>query len=103
LADGRIVAVEFDRNEVAIDAGGAQLLQFAAYDENGRRLKQGVWTGSRGNSRLLYYWGEPVRLVVDVATGSVDRMIAFDIEKRPVDRAAYARFKESIEWQQELD
>ncbi len=102
LPSGDTVAVAFNKNEITFSADHADVIQTAAYDARGRRLKQDQYSRNRGGKRSLYFWGVPVKFQIDVSAKTIDRLIPFDIERRPVDKTAYSAFKESIENQRDV-
>lgn len=97
LQSGDTVAVAFDKNEISYHAGKAAVIQTAAYDARGNRLKQDQYTRNKGGRRTIYFWGVPAKLEVDVSTRTVSRLIPFDIRQRPVDETAYRAYKQTIE------
>jgi predicted Zn finger-like uncharacterized protein len=102
LPSGGTVSVAFDKNEITFDAGNADVIQTVAYDFRGKRLKQDQYSRSRGGKRSIYFWGVPVKFQIDVSTKTIERLIPFDIERRPVDRTAYSAFKLAIENQRHV-
>ncbi len=102
LPSGRAVAIAFNKNEITFSADHADVIQTAAYDARGRRLKQDQYIRNRGGKRSIYFWGVPVKFQIDVSAKTIDRLIPFDIERRPVDKAAYSAFKRSIENQRDV-
>ena len=73
-----------------------------AYDEFGKRLKQGSYTSMKGGKRKIYFWGLPTRFEMDLATKTLEKKIRFDIRKRPLDEKAYSRFKTTIDNHREV-
>ncbi len=51
---------------------------------------------------MVYFWGQPVTFVVDVATKSIEKLIPFEIKQRQVDEAAYGAFKKDIKIHREV-
>jgi hypothetical protein len=93
LSNGRTIQVNFNRNEIAYKAGKATIIRLHAYDAQNRRLKMDNYANTRKGLKLHYFWGVPTRVEMDVATAHVQRLIKFDLRRRPVDTKAYDAFK----------
>jgi len=102
LPSGKKVAVSFNKNEIAYDAGKADVIQTVAYDARGKRLKQDQYTRNKGGKRMIYFWGVPVKFEFDVAANTISKQISFDLQKRPVDVSAYLAYRRSVENQREV-
>ena len=102
LPSGDQVSVTFNKNEITYSAGKANIIQTGAYDAAGKRLKQDNYIGNKDGKRSIYFWGQPVKFDLDVATKTLKRQIPFDIKQRPLDENAYQAFKQTIENQREI-
>ncbi|MEJ2429879.1 MAG: hypothetical protein P8075_13315 [Deltaproteobacteria bacterium] len=103
LPSGQRIKVTFNKNQIACTTGKIPVIQFMAYDSEGRRLKHDNYTEGRGSGEwLAYFWGEPTRLVMDLSTRRIEKTIPFDHQKRPVDQSAYRKFRRDIEVQREI-
>jgi hypothetical protein len=96
LPAGKPIKVTFNQNEITLDAGRSDVIQLMAFDARGLKLKKDGYTGIRGNSKKMYFWGLPFQFVIDVATESINKTINFDVRKRTVDEARYTKFKQDI-------
>jgi predicted Zn finger-like uncharacterized protein len=102
LASGQKVVVTFDKNQITYNTGKSEVLQIAAYDVNGRRLKKGKISG---NSKLRYthrFWGQPTKFIMDVATQKIVKIIPFDFRKSTVNHASYKTYKQEIKHKREV-
>ncbi|MBW2443343.1 MAG: zinc-ribbon domain-containing protein [Deltaproteobacteria bacterium] len=97
LVAGDPVTVDFNKNEISYGAGNAHVIQVAAYDSFGKRLKQGSYSSNQGGRRKLYFWGQPFRFEMDLATRTRVKKIKFDIRQRPLAEAAYLAYQQTIE------
>ncbi|UCD81612.1 MAG: zinc-ribbon domain-containing protein [Desulfobacterales bacterium] len=102
LPSGDEISVTFNQNEITYSSGDANVIQTAAYDARGKRLKQDQYTRNRGKQRIIYFWGIPAKLVMDVSGTTIKKLVPFDIERRPVDEKAYLAYKQSIENQRDV-
>ncbi len=102
LPSGRQIKVSFNQNEITFDAGKADIIQTMAYDSQGRRLRKGSYTGIKGNQKKIYFWGLPIKFVIDVTSQKIKKTIDFDIKQRPVNEAGYTKFKKEIENHREI-
>jgi hypothetical protein len=102
LPSGKPVKVSFNKNEITLDAGKAEIIQSMAFDAKGRRLRKDSYTGTRGNQKKIYFWGLPATFAIDVATQKIKKTIQFDHQQRPVDEASYTQFKKNIENHREI-
>ena len=93
LAIGKKVAVSFNKNEITLAAGKADIIQTMSFDAQGRRLKRDAYTRHQDGKLLLYFWGEPVRFEMDIAVNKIAKTIHFDIRQRPVQEDAYLSFQ----------
>jgi hypothetical protein len=96
LPSGQPIKVVFHQNEITLDAGNADVIQSVAFDAQGLRLRRDGYTGINGSRKKMYFWGVPVRFVIDVATGIIDKTIDFDVRQRTVDETRYSKFKRDI-------
>ncbi|MGD9188795.1 MAG: zinc-ribbon domain-containing protein [Desulfobacteraceae bacterium] len=96
LSTGQTIQVRFNRNEIAYKAGKATIIRLHAYDAQNRRLKMDNDANTRKGLRLNYFWGVPTRVEMDVATAHVERLMEFDLRRRPVDAKAYDAFKRDV-------
>ena len=97
LPSGEPVTVNFDKNEISYGAGNAQIIQIAAYDSFGKRLKQGNFSARKGGSRKIYFWGQPARFEMDLSTKTLEKKIKFDIKQKPLDEKAYLEYQKAID------
>jgi hypothetical protein len=102
LPSGDMVSIKFDKNEITYSAGNAVVIQTIAYDARGKRLKLDQYTRNKGGRRSIYFWGVPTRFEIDVTTKTIEKLVPFEIKKRPVDEKAYSSFKQLIENQREV-
>jgi len=102
LPSGESISVRFNQNEITYRTGNARAIQTIAYDDLGKRLKQDSYSRNKGASRIIYFWGQPAKFEIDVATGTAERRIQFDIKHKPLDESAYQVFKQTIENQREI-
>jgi hypothetical protein len=102
LPSGKPVKASFKQNEITFDAGNAEVIQLMAFDAKGRRLRKDGYTGAKGSLKKIYFWGIPATFAMDVATQKIKKTIPFDLQQRPVDEEAYARFKKNIENHREV-
>lgn len=102
LASGEVVTVSFNQNEISYSAGKAPVIQVIAYDSFGKRLKQGSYSSRKGAAHKIYFWGQPARLELDLATRTLEKKIPFEIIKRPLDDKAFKKYKLSIDNHREI-
>jgi len=102
LPSGKPVKVSFNKNEITLDAGKAEIIQSMAFDAKGRRLRKDNYTEMKGNQKKIYFWGLPATFAIDVATQKIKKTIQFDHQQRPVDAASYTQFKKNIENHREI-
>jgi hypothetical protein len=93
LATGQKVSVAFDRNQISFNTGKTEVIQFMAYDARGNRLKHGPHNSTRDGKAVAYFWGQPTRFEIDVASRTIEKVIPFNINQRPVNQTAYRNFK----------
>lgn len=96
LSTGQTIQMGFNRNEIACEPGKATIIHIHAYDAQNRRLKMDNYSTTRKGVELRYFWGVPTRVEMDVATAHVERLIEFDLRRRPVDTKAYDAFKREV-------
>ncbi len=97
LPSGETATVSFDKNEISFGTGQAQIIQMAAFDSFGERLKQSNFSTKKGSSRKIYFWGQPVRFEMDLATKILEKKIEFDIKKRPLEVNAYLEYQKAVD------
>jgi predicted Zn finger-like uncharacterized protein len=97
LASGDPVSVDFNQNEISYGTGKAHIIQVAAYDSLGKRLKQDSYSSNQGGRRKIYFWGQPARFEMDLATKTLQKKIKFDIRQKPLTEEAYLAYQETIE------
>ncbi|MGD2036988.1 MAG: zinc-ribbon domain-containing protein [Desulfobacterales bacterium] len=102
LPSGKPIRISFNKNEITMDAGKAEIIQLMAFDARGRRLRRDSYTSTQGNQKKIYFWGLPATFAIDVATQKIKKTIQFDHKQRPVDEARYTQFKRDIENQREI-
>jgi predicted Zn finger-like uncharacterized protein len=102
ISSGESVSVSFDKNEVTYSTGKAHAIQTMAYDEYGKRLKQDNYTSIKAGKRKIYFWGQPTRFEMDLATQTLEKKINFDIKPRSLDENAYQEFKATIDNQRDV-
>ena len=102
LPSGEAVSVSFNKNEISYSAGKAPIIQVMAYDSFGKRLKQGSYSSRKGGTYKTYFWGQPARFELDIATRTLEKKIPFDIQQRPLDEAAFQKYKQTIDNQREI-
>jgi predicted Zn finger-like uncharacterized protein len=97
LPSGEPVTVSFDKNEISFGSGKAQIIQMAAFDSFGKRLKQSSFSTKKGRSRKIYFWGQPVRFEMDLSTKILEKKMEFDIKKRPLEEKAYLEYQKAVD------
>jgi predicted Zn finger-like uncharacterized protein len=97
LPSGEPVTVDFDKNEISYGTGNGQIIQMAAYDSFGKRLKQGNFSARKGDRRKIYFWGQPARFEMDISTKTLEKNIKFDIKQKPLDEKAYLEYQKAID------
>ena len=102
LPPDKKILLTFDKNEVTIDPGHAKIVQWAAYDSLGKRIRPDHFSDNKKGTRKLRFWGVPAAIDLDVATSTLTKIINFEIKKRPFDMTAYKAFKQEIENQREI-
>ncbi|MEJ2282747.1 MAG: hypothetical protein P8X85_04055, partial [Desulfobacterales bacterium] len=102
LPSGGAVTVSFNKNEISYGAGKAPIIQVMAYDSFGKRLRQGSYSSRKGGMYKTYFWGQPARLDLDIATRTLEKKITFDIQQRPLDEKAFQKYKQTIDNQREI-
>ena len=102
LASGQKVDVIFNKNEITIGAGKLEIIQTIAYDAQGDRLKRGNYTRHKDGKLLLYFWGVPEKVELDVVSKKIEKTIHFDIRQRPIQEESYLKFQRNIENQGEV-
>jgi predicted Zn finger-like uncharacterized protein len=102
LASGEEVSVVFNKNEVIYSTGSAEVIQTAAFDARGKRLKEDPYTRNKGDKCIVYFWGVPAKLVIDVSTKTIKQLLPFEIKQRPVNEKAYLAYRRLIENQREV-
>jgi predicted Zn finger-like uncharacterized protein len=102
LASGQKVIASFNKNEITVGAGKLDIIQIMAYDARGRHLKKGDYTRHKDGKIILYFWGVPKKLELDVVSNKIEKTIHFDIKQRPVQEKAYVKFQRDIENQGEV-
>lgn len=96
LPSDQPIKVSFNQNEITLDAGKADIIQSMAFDAEGLQLRKDGYTAIKGSQKKLYFWGLPARVVIDVATGKINKTINFDVRQRTVDETRYTKFKQDI-------
>ena len=79
LDSGQKMSVTFNKNEVTLGCGKLDIIQIMAYDAQGRRLKKGDYTRHKDGKLILYFWGVPDKLELDVVSNKIEKTIHFDI------------------------
>ena len=102
LASGETVTVSFSKNEISYTTGKAPIIQVMAYDGFGKRLKQGSYSGRKAGKYMIYFWGQPARFEIDLATRTLERKIPFDIKQRPLKEKALQAYKSTIDNQRHI-
>ena len=102
LPSGDEVSVAFDQNEITYSTGKAEVIQTAAYDARGKRLKADPYTRNKADKRIIYFWGVPAKFEIDVSTTTIKKLIPFEIKQRPVDEKSYLAYRQLIENQHEV-
>ena len=102
LDSGQKMSVTFNKNEVTLGAGKLDIIQIMAYDARGRRLKKGDYTRHKDGKLILYFWGVPDKLELDVVSKKIEKTIHFDIRQRPVQEETYVQFQRDIKNQGEV-
>ncbi len=102
LPSGQKVVVTFEKNQINYSVGTSKVLQIAAYDTRGKRLRTGKYAVSSESGQIHRFWGQPVTVVMDIAAQKIVRTIPFDLQTAPVNRAAYKSHKQSIDHQREI-
>ena len=102
LPSGQEVSVGFNKNEISYSAGKTPIIQVIAYDGFGKRLKQGSYSSRKGGTSKTYFWGQPARVELDLATRTLEKKIQFDINKRPLDDRAFEEYKRNIDNQRQI-
>jgi DNA-directed RNA polymerase subunit RPC12/RpoP len=97
LASGQKTYVTFNQNEITLSAGKFDIIQIMAYDARGRRLEKDNYTRHKDGKLILYFWGMPAKLELDVVSKKIKKTIHFDIRQRPVQEEAYVKFQVDIE------
>jgi len=102
LPPGDEVSVTFNKNKITYSTGSAEVIQTAAYDARGKRLKQDPYTRNQGDKRIIYFWGLPVKFEIDLSTTTIKKLIPFEIRQRPVNEKAYLAYRQVIDNQHEV-
>jgi hypothetical protein len=102
LASGQKVYATFNQNEITLSAGKFEIIQIMAYDARGGCLKKDNYTRHKDGKFILYFWGVPAKLELDVVSKKIKKTIHFDIRQRPVQEKTYAKFQRDIENQGEV-
>lgn len=95
MDSGEHAKARFSRNEVTWVAGKAKVLEVAAYDGAGRRLKEGR-RGSGKEGERRYYWGQPARLELVVSHETIRKRLPIEIVKRETDAERFAKYKAQL-------
>ncbi|MGD8254682.1 MAG: hypothetical protein PVJ11_09110 [Syntrophobacterales bacterium] len=96
LPSGQRVTVLFNKNKISFNVGKLKIIQFMAYDADGKRLMKGRSGSSNGGKMEAYFWGQPAKFVVDTAGKSINKLIVFNIKHRGVDQKAYDSYRKDI-------
>jgi hypothetical protein len=102
LPGGQKVMVNFAHNQITYNAGNKGVLQVAAYDAGGKRLRRGKYAGRDKSGQVRRFWGQPATLVLDIATQQIQETIPFDLQTSPIDSAAFASYKRQIDRQRDV-
>jgi len=84
-ARGKYLDLHLDKNKLSYMVLGGDVVQLAAFDAQGRRLKQDpAWRFQQG-VKSVYFWGLPDKVVLDVSTQTRVARLDFNMTK-PLDR-----------------
>ena len=70
--------LDLDKNRLSYMVLGGHVVQLAAYDAQGRRLKQDPAWQIQAGMKSVYFWGVPDRVILDVSTQT--RVATLDFE-----------------------
>ncbi|MGD1968220.1 MAG: zinc-ribbon domain-containing protein [Desulfobacterales bacterium] len=96
LPSDHAIKINFNQNEITLDAGKLDIIQSVAFDAEGLQLRKDGYAGIKGNQQKLYFWGLPTRFVIDVATAKIKKTIDFDVRQRTVDEKRYTHYKQDV-------
>ncbi len=87
MPSGKYLDVSLDKNRLSYMVLGGDVLQVAAYDAQGRRLKQDPAWRFRQDMKEVYFWGVPAQVVLDVSTQAKMARLDFSVtEPSPTER-----------------
>ncbi len=79
MPSGKYLDVSIDKNRLSYMVLGGEVVQVAAYDAQGRRLKQDpAWRFCQG-MKEVYFWGVPAEVVLDISTETKMARLDFSI------------------------
>lgn len=90
LPRGKYLDVHLDKNKLSYMVLGGDVIQVAAFDSQGRRLRQDpAWRIEQG-MKSTFFWGIPVKVVMDVSTQTKVARLDFSMtESLGVSRPLY--------------
>jgi hypothetical protein len=76
---GKYLDVHLDKNKLSYRVLGGEVIQLAAFDAQGRRLRQDpTWRTEQG-MKSLYFWGVPANVVLDISTQTKAARLDFNL------------------------
>jgi hypothetical protein len=87
MPSGKYLDVSLDKNRLSYMVLGGDVVQLAAYDVQGRRLKQDpAWRFRQGMTEV-HFWGVPDQVILDISTQTKMAQLDFSVtEPSPKER-----------------
>jgi hypothetical protein len=87
--------LHLDKNRLSYMVLGGDVVQLAAYDDQGRRLKQDpTWRFEQG-MKSVYFWGVPDKVVLDISTQTEVTKLDFKVTE-PLKQASLPLYTTSL-------
>jgi len=96
MPKGKYLDVHVDKNKLSYMVLGGDVVQLAAYDNQGRRLRQDpAWRFQQG-MKSVYFWGLPEKVVLDIATQIKVAKLNFTVAE-PLEQESQPLFTTSVQ------
>jgi len=96
LDQGGEAKLRFDRNLIQWKAGQHPLMNFTAFDAEGRQLKYRHGPPPRDGGQGRLCWGQPAKAQLVISQESLERTFPFEMLLPEADREAFAKYKQQI-------
>jgi hypothetical protein len=90
------VSARFDLNAVTIRHDGQRIVEVAAFDASGERLKAEIRRTPMEQGEQYYFWGQPQEVHIVAASDLVAHTLPFEIQTRSFDPEKFKQVKAMI-------